>query len=364
MSGRLIILPKKSYTPWNAQNLERVMKDERLHYEKVQKEEEIKRKQSNVERIKVMKKRERRRLQEEGEPRPTSNSGIHLVKDENDIDRILNGDNNSASSYTSGTGTHISKLAAVDVTETSHEVGQQDLKHVNLFEAEERKMIQSKILGTSASKAVGISSTNQKQVGIMPVFLTRDSHVKNNASLSLSSSTPPESSYMRRPFYERDDCLKKNVDDKLKSRLDPMSQFQNHSNSNKDQTNNNHPENEHDELKDTKNKKNRKKIHEKKRDRKIDQEEHLDDSSQQSSSSSSKFERKRKKKSSRKHDKKKKRRKEQSRRRKINVAESYASKENRSRDTMMELLERKRQREQKEVKRENDIRNKNASSLL
>ena len=33
MSGRLIILPKKSYCPWNPQNVERVLRDERRHAE-------------------------------------------------------------------------------------------------------------------------------------------------------------------------------------------------------------------------------------------------------------------------------------------------------------------------------------------
>jgi len=38
MSGRLILLPKKSYTPWNAKNIERVLKDERIAQEEEEKE--------------------------------------------------------------------------------------------------------------------------------------------------------------------------------------------------------------------------------------------------------------------------------------------------------------------------------------
>ena len=37
MSGRLIILPKKSYTPWNTANVERVLRDERIAKEKEEK---------------------------------------------------------------------------------------------------------------------------------------------------------------------------------------------------------------------------------------------------------------------------------------------------------------------------------------
>jgi hypothetical protein len=39
MSGRLIILPKKSYCPWNPKNLERVAQDEKEHREKQEQEE-------------------------------------------------------------------------------------------------------------------------------------------------------------------------------------------------------------------------------------------------------------------------------------------------------------------------------------
>jgi hypothetical protein len=38
MSGRLVLLPKKSYTPWNPKNVERVLKDEALAREEQEKE--------------------------------------------------------------------------------------------------------------------------------------------------------------------------------------------------------------------------------------------------------------------------------------------------------------------------------------
>ncbi|KAG7351401.1 hypothetical protein IV203_010761 [Nitzschia inconspicua] len=59
MSGRLIILPKKSYCPWNAKNLERVERDEKEHRE--QQERDAKQ-QSNEEaqtRLERLRKRSR-----------------------------------------------------------------------------------------------------------------------------------------------------------------------------------------------------------------------------------------------------------------------------------------------------------------
>jgi hypothetical protein len=41
MSGRLIILPKKSYCPWNKSNVERVLRDERQHAEAQEREESL-----------------------------------------------------------------------------------------------------------------------------------------------------------------------------------------------------------------------------------------------------------------------------------------------------------------------------------
>jgi len=59
MSGRLIILPKKSYTPWKPENVERVLRDERLdreRKEKQRKEEASKLSSSRIETLKLRKR--------------------------------------------------------------------------------------------------------------------------------------------------------------------------------------------------------------------------------------------------------------------------------------------------------------------
>ena len=48
MSGRLIILPKKSYCPWAPQNIERVLRDEKQHAE-----EEKRRQQSESSKVRI-----------------------------------------------------------------------------------------------------------------------------------------------------------------------------------------------------------------------------------------------------------------------------------------------------------------------
>mmetsp|Transcript_28414 Transcript_28414/g.42146 ORF Transcript_28414/g.42146 Transcript_28414/m.42146 type:complete len:142 (-) Transcript_28414:383-808(-) len=56
MSGRLIITNKKSYTPWNAKNTERVLRDQRIDRERAEKEELKAEEKRNRERILFMKK--------------------------------------------------------------------------------------------------------------------------------------------------------------------------------------------------------------------------------------------------------------------------------------------------------------------
>lgn len=56
MSGRLVILPKKSYCPWKTENVERVLRDERLDKERRDKEQERVKQEESRARIRALKK--------------------------------------------------------------------------------------------------------------------------------------------------------------------------------------------------------------------------------------------------------------------------------------------------------------------
>jgi hypothetical protein len=62
MSGRLIILPKKSYCPWNPRNVERVEQDEREHKKKQEQEKKQKDQEKSQSRLKALRKRTREEI--------------------------------------------------------------------------------------------------------------------------------------------------------------------------------------------------------------------------------------------------------------------------------------------------------------
>jgi hypothetical protein len=57
MSGRLIILPKKTYCPWNSKNVERVLQDERLHAKEQAKQQQDSQADQSKARLRALKKK-------------------------------------------------------------------------------------------------------------------------------------------------------------------------------------------------------------------------------------------------------------------------------------------------------------------
>lgn len=55
MSGRLIILPKKTYCPWKPENVERVLRDERLERERIETQEKEQRQRESRQRLQKLK---------------------------------------------------------------------------------------------------------------------------------------------------------------------------------------------------------------------------------------------------------------------------------------------------------------------
>ena len=186
MSGRLIILPKKTYCPWNPQSIERVLRDERIEKERVEAQEKQERLRVKHGQIKNMKARAA--AKEEG--------------------------NQSLSTSTSTSTTENSKSSESKNTEQ---------QHVNLFEAEEqefqRDTIERAVLGADGTRNNSSMGNKGTQAGILPVFLT--------------DKIPEESKKESRPFYAKKDCLTSRVDGKLKANIDPMRDFHStHANAN------------------------------------------------------------------------------------------------------------------------------------
>lgn len=151
MSGRLIILPKKSYTPWNPQNIERVMRDERIEREQNEREERKKK----LNRVKLMKENKK--------------------KDDGYDDNIIE--------------------TEIDEESKTAQLHQQ---HVNFFKDEEKEMLSTTILGPDGAK--------KKQVGIMPVFLTSKRRQMTSVPFYYRQRYP------NRIGLEKDEKLKLNMD--------------------------------------------------------------------------------------------------------------------------------------------------------
>jgi len=178
MSGRLIITGKKSYTPWNEANIERVLRDERIEKERVEKQQQKSREEQSKERIRLMKKRK----YEDGDVTDDDGGG-------GDTDR---GRNRNDTGQDSQLAQHVSVQ-----------------QHVNLFEMEEKKMLQSAILGPGGDHA-----QKKSNAGIMPVFLSKKNKEEHEADDGA--------------FYKRKLVLRTELDDEIKDKMDPMRRFHPH----------------------------------------------------------------------------------------------------------------------------------------
>lgn len=220
MSGRLIILPKKSYTPWNPQNTERVQRDERLHKERLEKEEEERRIQDNKQRIQLMKERMKRfnnQVDNDDDDGHVCDECDTVQKEDKGISL-----ESSHYSHTENNGKSDEYKHSINSNSYSHN---DHLKHVNLFEEEEKQMLQNFVENTCKNKG-GNNEKMKQSVGIMPVFLTERPGRKNVVPTCTTESKAVGSLCdSNKPFYERDDCLRKEIDDKVKIRYDPMNHF-------------------------------------------------------------------------------------------------------------------------------------------
>lgn len=169
MSGRLIITNKKSYTPWNAKNVERALRDERIQKEKEEKKASTARQERNQERISWMKKQ---KYNQSNNDNGSQSVLMHGGRDENVQEKYD---------------------------------GSKELCHVNLFQEEEKRCLDD----AAATSSTEEMQRGLKRGGIMPVYLVGRENEERIDDL----------------FYKRKDILRKDVDDKLKQRQDPMAAY-------------------------------------------------------------------------------------------------------------------------------------------
>ncbi len=206
MSGRLIITGKKTYTPWNAKNRERVLRDERLERERIEKEEQRSRQGFMQERIKKMKKR----------------MGIdHDAVDGASEDDLGRG--NEVHQNSMGVAIRDGDQQSSPIIGVHGGQQHQQSEHINFFEKEEKEAFESVIAGSNRSHSAGETNPVQSKttVGIVPVFLVGKRGKKEKCQ------THPRRQNNEIEFYQRERILRKEVDDKLKDEMDPMSRFHN-----------------------------------------------------------------------------------------------------------------------------------------
>ena len=205
MSGRLIILPKKSYCPWKPENVERVLRDERLERERQEQLKDSDRKKQSKDRVEFLKSNKRQR-------------------------NARDGPNDDEAGRSSGGSAESTNHDAPEKSGT--------LEHVNLFADEEKAMMEKAVAGagegsaSDARKKEGSSSS-----GIMPVYLGGEEAARRRGEKSIPFYLQPSSQEKSLGnggsdvtgssdhLEEVEAIIRVRKDERLKTQMDPMHEF-------------------------------------------------------------------------------------------------------------------------------------------
>ena len=189
MSGRLIILPKKSYCPWKPENVERVLRDERLERERQAQLDEADEKKRSEDRVQLLKTKR-------GKSGARSKNDKDVGTDTNDTDDDA------------GTGTA--------------------LEHVNLFADEEKAMMEKAVSGDGPVSEA--DKTNQSSAGIMPLCLGGEEAARRRGEKSVPFYLQPSAQSKSlggddTSKHVETEALRVKQDECLKRLMDPMQEF-------------------------------------------------------------------------------------------------------------------------------------------
>jgi hypothetical protein len=188
MSGRLIILPKKSYCPWKPENVQRVLRDEARH-----------RQQESQQALQEGRKTRQLAL--------SSSSSLRLKRQKQQREPPSAGEDESGNPGGGG-----------------------GLRHVNLFESEEKAELERHHLPDHPITTTRAISSSSRSDGLrrcryveedhqQPFYLRRDPYSSSNGVAVASSSSETRSAleHTQRAYKEREE--------RRKSELDPMANF-------------------------------------------------------------------------------------------------------------------------------------------
>ena len=198
MSGRLIILPKKSYNPNKPENVERVLRDERLERERQAQLDEADEKKRSEDRVQLLRTK-RRKIGARSNDR-----GVDGSRADDGTTDTRNTDDGA------GTGT--------------------TLEHVNLFADEEKAMMEKAVSGDGPVSTA--DKTKQSSAGIMPVYLGGEEAARRRGEKTVPFYLQP--SAQSKPLggdgtstskHVEAEALRVKQDERLKRLMDPMQEF-------------------------------------------------------------------------------------------------------------------------------------------